>query len=223
MKSKKHAKEEILELVWVLSERKIDTISTLKAKSKEEDTETLIEELVEENLLQIENDRVSLTETGYRQAESIIRRLRLAEVMFSEILEMDDTIVRDQACEFEHILMAEVTDSICTFLGHPLKCPHGQPIPRGECCARFSNEIKPFVVPLSEFRIGELAKVVFMSPRTHARLDKLMTFGLVPGSVIRLHQKKPSFVLQIGETDLAIDNEIAKNIYVKNYNGDSNR
>ena len=67
-------------------------------------------------------------------------------------------------------------------------------------------------------KIGDIAKIVFMSPKTHKRLDKLMTFGISPGSVIRLHQKKPSYVLQIGETDLAIDPEIGENIYVKAVN-----
>ena len=42
--------------------------------------------------------------------------------------------VETNACTFEHILSPEVTDRICTFLGHPKTCPHGSPIPPGECC-----------------------------------------------------------------------------------------
>ena len=38
------------------------------------------------------------------------------------------------ACTFEHILSPEVTDRICTFLGHPKTYPHGSPIPPGDCC-----------------------------------------------------------------------------------------
>jgi len=34
----------------------------------------------------------------------------------------------------EHIIDPEVTASICSFLGHPRKCPHGKPIPSGNCC-----------------------------------------------------------------------------------------
>jgi len=215
----KVAKEEILELAWVLKERNIHDIDILMKKSREEKTDKLIESLKKDGYLIVSEGKFAFTEKGYEYAENIIRRLRLTEVLFTEILEMEDPIVRTQACEFEHILMEEVTDSICTFLGHPLKCPHGMPIPRGECCARFSHDIKPFVKPLYDLGIGELAKIVFMSPKTHARLDKLMTFGLTPGSIIKLHQKKPSFVVQIGETDLAIDSEIARNIYVRRFNG----
>jgi len=38
------------------------------------------------------------------------------------------------ACRMEHIIDPEVTDSICSFLGHPRACPHGRAIPTGDCC-----------------------------------------------------------------------------------------
>jgi DtxR family Mn-dependent transcriptional regulator len=34
----------------------------------------------------------------------------------------------------EHIINPEVTNSICSFLGHPKSCPHGRAIPTGDCC-----------------------------------------------------------------------------------------
>ncbi|HKR94761.1 MAG TPA: iron dependent repressor, metal binding and dimerization domain protein, partial [Candidatus Angelobacter sp.] len=46
----------------------------------------------------------------------------------------DEKEVAEQACKFEHILSPEATTSICSFLGHPRTCPHGSPIPAGECC-----------------------------------------------------------------------------------------
>lgn len=220
MQTRKIAKEEILELVWVLRERDIDDHDILLEKSRESEPDELVEELIAEGYLRVENNKVRLTPAGEKYAENIIRRLRLTEVLLNEILDMDDTVTRHQACEFEHILTAEVTDSICTFLGHPLHCPHGMPIPRGECCSKIKNDIKPFVKPLVDLNIGDFGKIVFMSPRSHARLDRLMSFGITPGSVIKLHQKKPSIVIQIGETDLALDPEIARNIYVKRVNGE---
>jgi DtxR family Mn-dependent transcriptional regulator len=39
--------------------------------------------------------------------------------------------------------------------------------------------------------------------------------GILPGSVVRMHQKNPSCVLEIGETTLALDREIIRDIYVK--------
>jgi putative ABC transport system ATP-binding protein len=83
---------------------------------------------------------VELTPQGRERASSIIRRHRLAERLFTDSLAMDsESEIEQQACKFEHILSPEATDKICTFLGHPRTCPHGAPIPPGECCGRTSE------------------------------------------------------------------------------------
>src|SRR5205085_1521842 len=79
---------------------------------------------------------VEFTERGRQRAADVIRRHRLAERLFTETLHIEDeTEIEQQACKFEHILSPEATDRICAFLGHPRTCPHGSPIPAGECCA----------------------------------------------------------------------------------------
>ena len=78
---------------------------------------------------------ILFTEKGRKRAEDIIRRHRLAERLFVHTFRVqDEHEVAEQACRFEHILSPEATDSICSFLGHPRTCPHGSPIPAGECC-----------------------------------------------------------------------------------------
>ncbi len=82
---------------------------------------------------------VDLTARGRQRAADIIRRHRLAERLFTDSLALDsETEIEQQACKFEHILSREATDKICSFLGHPLTCPHGAPIPPGPCCPRTS-------------------------------------------------------------------------------------
>jgi DtxR family Mn-dependent transcriptional regulator len=73
----------------------------------------------------------------------------------------------------------------------------------------------PLVIPLEELGLGEEGRIVFIAPRSHQRLDRLSTLGIVPGSILRMHQKNPSYVLQIGETTLALDSEVVRDIYVK--------
>ncbi len=78
---------------------------------------------------------IIFTEKGRRRAEDVIRRHRLAEVLFTHTFQVEDEKeVAEQACRFEHILSPEATDRICTFLGHPRTCPHGSLIPAGPCC-----------------------------------------------------------------------------------------
>jgi putative ABC transport system ATP-binding protein len=91
---------------------------------------------------------VELTERGRQRAADIIRRHRLAERLFTDSLALESELeIEQQACKFEHILSPEATEKICTFLGHPRTCPHGAPIPPGQCCggddlARFKAVMK---------------------------------------------------------------------------------
>ena len=81
--------------------------------------------------------RLNFTVEGRLRAASVIRRHRLAERLFMDTLALrDDAQVESNACTFEHMLSPEVTERICTFLGHPTHCPHGSPIPPGPCCGR---------------------------------------------------------------------------------------
>ncbi|HVH88929.1 MAG TPA: ATP-binding cassette domain-containing protein [Terriglobales bacterium] len=80
---------------------------------------------------------VDFTPAGKQRATDVIRRHRLAERLFTQTLKVqNEDEIEQQACKFEHILSPEVTDKICTFLGHPETCPHGSPIPPGECCEK---------------------------------------------------------------------------------------
>jgi ABC-type glutathione transport system ATPase component len=88
-------------------------------------------------LLHSAGGKVEFTPTGRARARSVIRRHRLAERLFVDTLALrDNDSIESNACTFEHILSPEVTDRICTFLGHPQTCPHGSPIPPGECCEK---------------------------------------------------------------------------------------
>src|SRR5580704_5309062 len=75
------------------------------------------------------------TPAGQARARDVIRRHRLAERLFRDVLGIhDEEEIESSACKFEHILSPEVTDRMCSLLGHPDACPHGSPIPRGGCC-----------------------------------------------------------------------------------------
>jgi DtxR family Mn-dependent transcriptional regulator len=119
------------------------------------------------------------------------------------------------ACEFEHLLAEGIANSICTLLGHPRSCPHNRPIPMGECCRQDREELKPIVVPCNQLGVGESARVAYFCTAEHARLLKLSSLGLTPGGRVRLLQKWPSFVLQVDETEIALEEDVARNIYVR--------
>jgi len=149
------------------------------------------------------------------RAKQIVRRHRLAEVLFVEALGTELRDAEVSACEMEHMLSDAVVDRVCTFLGHPPVCPHGKRIPSGDCCRVYSKQIDPLVTRVVDLPVGASASIAFIAPKTLARLEKLAAFGIVPGSEIRLVARKPSCVIACGATSIALEDEIGREIYVR--------
>ena len=63
-----------------------------------------------------------------------------------------------------------------------------------------------------DLRVGESAEVGHLAGESSARQNALSIFGLVPGSEVELLQRKPSYVLQVGETVLALEAAVAESI-----------
>jgi Fe2+ transport system protein FeoA len=68
--------------------------------------------------------------------------------------------------------------------------------------------------PITELPVGASAPVAFITPTSAARLNRLASYGIAPGSEIRLVSKKPAVVLQCGSASVAVEDEIGREIYV---------
>jgi DtxR family Mn-dependent transcriptional regulator len=205
--------DEVLERLWYAHERG-RTIASEKDLVID-DAPAAVAELVSADLVHRGTDSLQLTPAGMERARGIVRRHRLAEIMFTQVLEVDANDAETSACEFEHILAERVVDRVCTFLGHPPQCPHGHPIPQGSCCQLYSKKVEPLITRLIDLPLGGSGSVVFIAPRSVSRLNRLAAFGVVPGSQVRLIERKPSVVLACGHTSLAVEDEIGREIYVR--------
>jgi DtxR family Mn-dependent transcriptional regulator len=210
-------RDEILEMLWTLRERGSNKYSHLINAIDSSDVSEVIHKMEKSNLLKMSGEDVELADKGEERARDLIRRHRLAERLFHDVLDVSMKESEETACEIEHFLSPSVTDSVCSFLGHPPTCPHGKPIPRGDCCSKYRAEVKPLVMKMRELETGAKGRIVFIVPSDDSRLERLASMGLIPGSIIRLKQKRPSFVLEIDQTTLAIDSLIADEIYVKHF------
>jgi DtxR family Mn-dependent transcriptional regulator len=155
-----------------------------------------------------------LTEKGEAVASALLRRHRLAERLLADILELPEEEFEQSACRFEHHLSERTADRICTLLGHPTTCPHERPIPPGECCRARLRTVEPIVERLSDIAPGSESRIVFISRARETRADLLEAFGITPGAVVRLRQTAPSFVVEAGETEVALDEAVAREIFV---------
>ena len=77
-----------------------------------------------------------------------------------------------------------------------------------------ADEIQRRLISADQINLGEESKIVFVSSRNYARFQKLSSLGFAPGIPIKVQQKFPSFVIQCEETQIALETEIARDIFV---------
>lgn len=210
----KQDRDEHLETLWhLLEENELDVDGFRRHTCGTFDAE-ILKTLEADGYIILKGEKIELTEKGSSYGAQIIRRHRLAERLLTDVLGMEQGDIETGACEFEHIIAPELVDSICTLLGHPRECPHGGVIPEGECCKQARKTLSSAVIPLTEVNVGEEAKVAYVKTRSNSRMHKLSHFGIVPGTLVTVHQRYPSFVIVCENNQIALEEVIAQEIYV---------
>ncbi|GEM_PF-835833 len=89
----------------------------------------MLKKLEKKNLVKYDGRQgIFLKPKGKKTAEKIVRNLRLAELLFRDILKIDYNTT--DPCRFEHVITDEVAQALSRVLNHPQKCPHGKTIPK---------------------------------------------------------------------------------------------
>jgi Fe2+ transport system protein FeoA len=105
-------------------------------------------------------------------------------------------LVRCPACDYEFAERPRRGHWLRRLLGAA-----DEPADEGECEA----------LSVDQLATGQTASVLSLS----GSRNRLAVFGLVPGTEITLLQRRPACVVQVGETELALDREIARRILVR--------
>ena len=210
--NKKREKDEHIEQLWYMREDGSDSIDSLKNSLGDSFNADIIDELASEDIVELtQGDKVALTKKGADCAQQLIRAHRLAERLLYDVLGGD---FESGACEFEHTVTPELVDSICILLGHPKACPHGMPIPQGQCCKSSSRIAQSSVVPLVELDVGQSARVAYINCKSDQQLHKIDGLRIRPRAVVTLHQRYPTYVIECEGSNIAMDEQIASNICV---------
>jgi len=160
---------------------------------------------------------VKLTENGRKIASSVLRRHRLAERLLTDILHLDWSEVHDQACKLEHALSPEILKPLEKALGHPKRCPHGNPIPTN-CGGIFEEE----TVALSELGANVSGVIIKITDEKTETLQQLTRLNLTPGKRVQVENIVLGGFLTIcveGKS-FTIDHDLASIIYVKKNEGE---
>ncbi len=206
--------EEILETMWVAIEEEGKGFTEIESVAVQAD-DSAIRELTSLALVEVKDGRLSFRADGREEGRATIRRHRLAERLMMDVLNIRGENAEDKACQFEHLLNEGVDVKICTMLNHPATCPHGKPIPPGDCCekARMNGDLG--VVPLTELKSGEEGEIAYLLSGDDKKMQKLMALGVLPGNRISLLQTFPSYIFRVGFSEFAIDTAMAREIIVR--------
>ncbi|MBO8140725.1 MAG: metal-dependent transcriptional regulator [Firmicutes bacterium] len=164
------------------------------------------------DLVTVTGAGIVLTPAGLQDARRLVRRMRLAERLLSDVLGLPLANVYEEACRLEHAISDAVEERIAAVLGDPDTCPHGHPIPsaagRVDC---------PLAESLSQFGPGDRATVVNVPERDPDLLRYLEGFGIRPGVEVLVEDVAPyngPFFLRIGDRRQAVAREALEQVRV---------
>ncbi len=154
-----------------------------------------------------------LTPAGEHIAMPALRRHRLGEVFLVQVMGYDWAAAHDLSEVFERGINEELEDRIDELTGHPIRCPHGEPIPDKEGVLPELNDR-----PLLEVPSG--SDCVVSRVRTHdpEKLRYMAELGLLPGVPFHLFSCAPfrgPLRLQMKPQDHVIGYELARSLWVE--------
>ncbi|NMC75257.1 MAG: metal-dependent transcriptional regulator [Geobacteraceae bacterium] len=206
--------EEILEKLWMETEEEGNLFTDME-KIPLTPHEPVFQELTDWALIEVKEGQVALRPEGKEEGRKIVRRFRLAELLMMDVFNIRGEAAREKACQFEHLLNEGVDIKVCTLLNHPSTCPHGKPIPPGECCIEAQRSGNLGIVPLTELKPNEEGEIAYIQTEDNKKMQKLMAMGVLPGNRILLKQTFPSYIFSVGYSEFAIDTNMAREIFVR--------
>jgi DtxR family transcriptional regulator, Mn-dependent transcriptional regulator len=156
---------------------------------------------------------IKLTEKGKREALSIIRKHRLAELFLVKVMGLGWEEVHDIAEQLEHVNSERFYNRIDELLGYPKADPHGEPIPdvNGKVMAHQR-------ISLSDVKEGTLVKIRAVGNDEKSFLDHLNSKGLQIGDSVTV-KKKELFdgsitIITKAKKETMLSHQVADSIWV---------
>jgi DtxR family transcriptional regulator, Mn-dependent transcriptional regulator len=186
------AVEEYLQAIYTLADENGHVVSARLAEFlgfSAPAVSEMVHRLEREGLVSLDGHKeVHLTSTGKAQADSIVRRHRLAERFLVEVLGFEWWKTHEEAERLEHGMSAEMEARMVRVLGDPQTCPHGNPMPG----------VTPTPTrPLDTLAPGERAAVRRIPDQFEHEagfLEYLDSQGVRPGVVVELVERGPTLL-----------------------------
>ena len=129
---------------------------------------------------------VTLTKAGRKAALEVIRHHRLLEAWLVQTLGYSWDEVHEEAERLEHVISEDFERRIAAAMGHPIRDPHGEPIPTEDLTMPLDDSI-----PLSALRPKQKGTVKRVNASDPELLRHLEDLGLIPGVTVQVVDYSP--------------------------------
>jgi DtxR family Mn-dependent transcriptional regulator len=156
---------------------------------------------------------VTLTKEGRKAALEVIRHHRLLEAWLVQTLGYSWDEVHEEAERLEHVISEDFEQRIAAAMGHPLRDPHGEPIPTADLKMPFDDS-----TPLSTMRPPQTATVKRVQASDIELLRYLDGLGLVPGTQIEVKDYSPfdhNLTIKTGRRSFVLGLSITSKVFVE--------
>lgn len=122
------SREDYLQAIYRLSQQEGYTtnkrISEYFQISKPSVT-VMLRKLNTDGMLQLDKNKISLSERGREEAKKVLSKHRLWEYFLTNILKMEKEQIHRQADLLEHVTSDELRDALNAYLDYPVISPNG--------------------------------------------------------------------------------------------------
>ena len=207
--------EEYLEAVHDLEEEGIPVIQARLVERlghSAPSVSEMVHRLRQEGYVEISGRAIALTESGRKQARSVVRKHRLAERLLTDVIGVPWHKAHGEATRWEHVISDEVEERLVTLLGNPATCPHGNPIPGAY------SEKEP-LRRLSDIEPGQTVRLERVTEQVEFDEPSLTLLGeaeFTPGVVARVTAKDDdgTMTLEFDGRRLALEANLTRLLFV---------
>ena len=172
----------------------------------------MIRRMTREKLVTTSSEKeISLTKSGLTEAESILRRHRLAERLAVDVLKVDLKRAHEEAHRLEHAFSPYLESRVVDILGHPTTCPFGHPIPGSNYVSNNSS------VSLNKAKVGHDYLVDMLPEDDMELLGYFVDNDFLPAAHIQitdLSNSRGVITLKLGNKELVFSMGISNLIRV---------
>ncbi|MED5428853.1 MAG: metal-dependent transcriptional regulator [Chloroflexota bacterium] len=172
----------------------------------------MIRRMTREKLVTTSSEKeISLTKSGLTEAESILRRHRLAERLAVDVLKVDLKRAHEEAHRLEHAFSPYLESRVVDILDHPTTCPFGHPIPGSKYVSNNSS------VSLNKAKVGHDYLVDMLPEDDMELLGYFVDNDFLPGAHIQitdLSNSRGVITLKLGNKELVFSMGISNLIRV---------